>query len=161
MSDARFEDGAERPLRLQALDAEDLKVISALVQDAVFPATEMAWDSKRREFGLLINRFRWEDHVRAGAPGEAERVQAVLMVRDVLGVASSGVDRNDKDLVLSLLSIEFLPGEDGAGHLSLILAGDGEIRLAVECVDVMLSDVTRPYRAPSHKAPAHPLDKDD
>jgi len=39
--DARFEDGAERPLRLKALDAEDLSVISALAQDAVFPAREM------------------------------------------------------------------------------------------------------------------------
>ncbi len=161
MSDARYEEGVERPLRLQALDAEDLKIISALVQDAVFPASEMAWNSKRREFGLLVNRFRWENQAQGRTTGDVERVQAVLMLRDVLSVASSGIDRNDQDLVLSLLSIQFSPAEDGAGHVSLILAGDGEIRLAVECLDVALSDVTRPYRAPSRKAPSHPLDKDD
>lgn len=161
MSDARYEEGVERPLRLQALDAEDLKIISALVQDAVFPASEMAWNSKRREFGLLVNRFRWENQAQGRTTGDAERVQAVLMLRDVLSVASSGIDRNDQDLVLSLLSIQFSPAEDGAGYVSLILAGDGEIRLAVECLDVALSDVTRPYRAPSRKAPSHPLDKDD
>lgn len=161
MSDARFEDGAERSLRLQALDSDDLKVISALVQDAVFPVTEMAWDAGRRRFALLINRFRWEDHARAEAGGDYERVQALLVISDVLAVASNGVDRGDCDLILSLLSVTFDPGEDGAGHVMLTLAGDGEIRLAVECLDVALSDVTRPYLAPSRSAPAHPVEKDD
>ena len=59
--DASFEDGAERPLNLGAMDTDDLKVISALVQDAVFPITEMKYDRKARRFALLINRFRWED----------------------------------------------------------------------------------------------------
>ena len=161
MSDARFEDGAERPLRLQALDRDDLRVISALVQDAVFPVTEMAWDAKRRRFALLINRFRWEYHDRASAAGDFERVQALVVISDVLAVASNGIDRADKDLILSLLALEFQPGEDGAGHVMLTLAGDGEIRLSVECLDVALSDVTRPYRAPSRKAPAHGVEKDD
>jgi hypothetical protein len=160
MSDARFEDGAERPLRLQALDVDDLKIISALVQDAVFPIPEMSFDRKRRRFALLINRFRWEDRARAAQGGDFERVQSVLMVHDVMGAATTGFDRADADLILSLLALEFHEGADGAGHLSLILAGDGEIRLEVECLDVALSDVTRPYRAPSRKAPEHPLDKD-
>ncbi len=159
MSDASFEDGAEAPLRLQARDSEDLKVISALVQDAVFPATEMAWDRRRRRFALLVNRFRWEDGTRAARAGDFERVQSLLVVSDVLGVASQGIDRNDPDLVLSVLTLDFLPGEDGAGHVSLTLAGDGEIRLAVECLDVALRDVTRPYRAPSGRAPSHKLEE--
>lgn len=161
MSDARYEDGSERSLRLKALDAEDLKILSALAQDAVFPVTEMKWEPKQRRFGLLLNRFRWEDHARAEAGGEYERVQAVLVVNDVMAVASSGIDRNDRDLILSLLAIAFQPGEDGAGHISLVLAGDGEIRLSVECLDVALSDVTRPYLAPSRKMPVHPLEEDD
>ncbi len=152
MSDARFEDGAENPLRLQALDIEDLKVISALVQDSVLPATEMTWDRKRRRFAMLINRFRWE-HAAQG--GDYERVQSLLVISDVLAVASQGFARDDADLVLSILALDFAPGEDGAGHLSLTLAGDDEIRLSVECLDVALSDVTRPYRAPSGRAPAH------
>ncbi len=151
MSDARFEDGDARPLRLTALDAEDLRVVSALVQDAVFPATEMRWDRKRRRFALLINRFRWE----APQPDAAERVRALLLIDDVLAVASQGVTRDDPDLVFSLLALDFLPGEDGAGALSLILAGDGEIRLQVECLSVTLRDATRPYRAISGKAPRH------
>lgn len=156
MADASFEDGREVPLNLGALEEEDLKVISSLVQDAVFPATEMSWRASERRFALLLNRFRWEDREAAERRGrDYERVQSLLVVDNVLRVASQGVDRKDKDLVLSLLAVDFEPGEDGTGHVLLTLAGDGAIRLAVEALEVSLRDVTRPYRAPSGKAPDH------
>lgn len=156
MTDARFEDGAEQPLRLVAQETADLQVLSALLQDAVFPATEMRFSPRTREFALLLNRFRWEDKTAASRQNRGfERVQSVLVVRDVLGVSSQGIDRTDKDMVLSLLSLDFTPGEDGTGHLVLTLAGDGAIRLSVECLDLQLKDVTKPYLAPSGKAPEH------
>jgi len=151
--DAKFEEGREAPLNLGAWDADDLKVLSALAQDAVFPVSEMSWRAGERRFALLIIRFRWEDAGRARhAP---ERVQSVLLVENVLGVSSHGIDRHDKDLILSLLSVTFEPGEDGTGHVSLTLAGDGAIRLSVEALEVNLRDVTRPYAAPSRKIPDH------
>lgn len=156
MSDARFEDGGEAPLRLVAQDGEDLKVLSSLVQDAVLPVTELKYDAKRRRFALLLNRFRWEDRVEAERVGRAyERVRSVLVVEDVRKVQSFGFDRADPDLVLSLLSISFDAGEDGTGRLTLTLAGDGAIALDVEALEVRLDDVTRPYRAPSGKVPRH------
>ncbi len=156
MSDASFEDGRERPLNLGAYEAEDLEVISSLVQDAVFPVTEMSWRASARRFAILLNRFRWEDRVAAERRGRAyERVQSVLVAENVLNVASQGIDRTDKDMILSVLSVTFEPGEDGAGHLLLTLAGDGAIRLSVEALEVTLKDVTRPYRAPSKHMPQH------
>ena len=156
MTDARFEDGGEAPLRLVAQDAEDLRVISTLLQDAVLPVTEMTHDQRRRRFALMLNRFRWEDHDAAKAAGRPfERVRSVLVVEDVLKVQSFGFDRSDKDLVLSLLAIDFAAGPDGAGRLTLTLAGDGGIALEVEALDLRLDDVTRPYRAPSGKVPHH------
>jgi hypothetical protein len=156
MTDALFQDGGEGPLRLIAQDAEDLKVISTLVQDAVLPVTEMSHDPKRRRFALMLNRFRWEDRSQAEAVGRAyERVRSVLVIEDVLKVQTTGFDRSDKDLVLSLLSLDFTPGDDGAGRLILTLAGDGAIALEVEALEVRLDDVTRPYRAPSGKVPTH------
>ena len=80
----------------------------------------------------------------------------LLVVEDVMKVASQGIDRRDADLVLSLLSLEFTAGEDGAGRLELLLAGDGGIALEVEALDVALRDVTRPYAAPSGRTPTHP-----
>lgn len=151
--DARFEDARGAALNLGALDLDDLQVISGLSQDAIFPITEMKWQKGARRFALLLNRFRWED---AGAARHApERVQSVLVVDNVLGVASQGIDRDDPDVILSLLSITFEPGEDAAGHILLTLAGDGAIRLEVEALDVTLKDVTRPYVAPSGRAPHH------
>ncbi|WP_417818342.1 DUF2948 family protein [Tritonibacter scottomollicae] len=156
MSDASFEDGRERPLNLGAYEAADLEVISSLVQDAVFPVTEMSWRASARRFAILMNRFRWEDRPAAERRGRAyERVQSVMVVDNVLGIASQGIDRSDKNVILSLLSATFEPGEDGAGHLLLTLAGDGAIRLSVEALDVTLKDVTRPYRAPSGHVPQH------
>lgn len=152
--DARFEDGREAPLNLGALDVEDLKVISSLVQDAVFPASEMRWDRKAQRFALLLNRVRWEDDGKTRhAP---ERVQSVLVFETARAVASQGVPKGDADTILSVLSVSFEPTDAPSGHLTLTLAGDGAIRLDVEAIDVSLKDVTRPYVAPSKKLPRHP-----
>lgn len=157
MVDARFEDGQEAPLYLAALEPDDLPVIAALVQDAVFPITEMTWQPKQRRFAVLLNRFRWEDRDAADRAGRAyERVRALLVVGEVTRIATQGIDRQDRDMVLSLLDLTFEPGADGTGRVLLTLAGDGAVALQVEALDVTLKDVTRPYVAPSHKAPGHP-----
>lgn len=152
--DARFEDGAEAPLNLGALDAEDLTVISSLTQDAVFPGSEMRWLKREGRFALLLNRMRWED--KGSARHAPERVQSVLVFANVLSVASQGVPKGDADTVLSLLQIAFEETDAPSGHITLTLAGDGAIRLGVEALDVTLKDVTRPYIAPSKKRPSHP-----
>jgi hypothetical protein len=158
LTDASFEDGGEQPLRLKALDAEDLGVLAALAQDAVFPASEMRLDSKARRFALLLNRFRWEDAPNAERrKRDFERVQSVLVIEDVMSVKTQGVSKDDPDMVFSLLSISFEPSEDGMGQVLLTLAGDGAIAIEVEALEVVLRDVTRPYVAPSKKAPAHDL----
>ncbi|MEM6741961.1 MAG: DUF2948 family protein [Pseudomonadota bacterium] len=156
MSDASFEEGAERPLFLLAQDPDGLQVLSALVQDAVFPITEMRWEASRRRFAVLLNRFRWEDAPRAEARKRPyERVQSLLVARDVLKVQSQGLERSEKHTVLSLLSLTWEAGDDGRGKLLLTLAGDGALSLAAECLDVTLKDVTRPYLATSGRAPSH------
>ena len=150
--DARFEDGGEKPVALRALETDDVPVISALVQDAVFPITEMSWDRARRRFAILLNRFRWEDEGRKDGP---QRTQAVLVIEDAMKVATQGIDRSDKDTILSALALEWAPGEDGTGRLTLTLAGDGAIAVDVEALEITLKDVTRPYHAPSGKVPDH------
>lgn len=156
MTDARFEDGDERPLRLIAQDAADVPVMAALVQDAVFPITEMRFEPRARRFVLLLNRFRWEDRAAAEAAKRPyERVRSLLIVEDVLRLRTSGIDRSDTETILSLLTMEFAPGLDGMGTLTLTLAGDGAIAIEVEAVSLRLDDVSRPYIAPSRKVPDH------
>lgn len=162
MSDARFEDASERPLRLRAETPEDLEVVSALLQDAAGSSGDIAWMRRKRRFAIFLNRFRWEDRDRAERSGRPyERVRSVLLIENVLAVRASGIDPADRDQTLSVLRLEFHAAadpEDPSGELHLILAGDGEIAVTVEYLDLRVEDVTRPYLAPSGKAPAHPLD---
>lgn len=160
MHDARFEDGAERPLRLVARDAADLPVISALVQDAVLTGADMRYRRGERRFSMLLNRYRWEDPESAEGR-RAERVRAVLDLGDVTAVRHQGALR-EADMVLSLLSLTYQPetpvedGPAGPGRVVMTFAGDGLLELQVECLEVTLADVTRPYRAPSGQRPGHP-----
>ena len=125
--DATFEDGRERPLNLGALDQDDLQVVSTLIQDAVFPASEMIWDASQRRFAILINRFRWEDRSLRDQSGHAvERVQTVLSIDNVLGIASQGIERVNKDMIFSALSLQFEPGPDAGGTVLLRLRGMGQ-----------------------------------
>ena len=159
MADARFEDGDEGPLHLLAQEAAAVTVLSALVQDAVLPLAEMKLDRPRRRFAALLNRFRWEDREAAERAGRPfERVRSLLTVEGVLSARTMGIDLREKEAVLSVLSLDWLPGEDGSGRLTLVLAGDGAVALEVEALDLRLEDVTKPYLAPSRKMPSHGTD---
>jgi len=151
--DASFSDGQEKPLNIAALDGEGLQVIAALAQDAVFPISEMRWLRKSRQFVLLVNRFRWEQSQTAATT--PERVQSLLAFENVQSVASQGIDRSDEDVVLSLLSIALEGDVETGGTLTLVLAGDGAIRLQIEALECRLKDVTKPYIAPSGSVPKH------
>lgn len=156
-TDARFQDGGERPLALIAQNADDVPILSALLQDAVFPAAEMVFVRKRRRFALMISRFRWEDADAAKTANRPyERVQSLLVIHDVLAVRSTGFDPKS-NVVLSLLSAEFTPSVDGAGTLTLTLSCAGAIALDIEALDITLRDVTRPHLARSKTAPDHGL----
>ncbi|MEM7490540.1 MAG: DUF2948 family protein [Pseudomonadota bacterium] len=150
MADARFHDADDRPLRLWATDAEDLQVVSALCQDAVLQAADMRWMSGDRTLALLVNRFRWEHGTRT-----PERVRTLLTATDIRHVRGQGVVPGDPDTVLSLLAVEWVPGADADGTLRLTFAGDGVVEAKGDCLDLTLRDVTKPYHAPSGKAPDH------
>jgi hypothetical protein len=159
--DARYEEvpPADRPLRLRAESAEDLAVISALLQDAVGRTGEIAWARERRRLVLMLNRFRWEDRERAARAGRPpERVRAALVIEGVERVRARGLAPEDPETVVALLSVGFRTAEDPedpAGIVTLAFSGDGDLAVHVEALEVRLEDVTRPWVAPSRRTPAH------
>lgn len=156
MSDASFHDAGPGPLMLRAEGAEDVTVLSALLQDAVLTGADITFDRRARQLAMLVNRFRWEDAADARREGrDFERVRALLVISDITGIRSDGIDRGDSDEVLSLLAMIWQPGEDGTGRLDLDFSGDGTIQIDVECVAIDLRDVTRPYVAVSGHMPKH------
>lgn len=133
-----------RGLRLTAHDEDDLRALSAAVQDAVTRMGELRHDARARSFTVAMNRYRWEDSRRR------ERVRAALRIDGVERVRSRGLSMDRADAVANLLALSFEPGaEPPAGMVRLVFSGGGEIELAVECLDATLVDLSQPWRARS------------
>lgn len=126
-------------LKLLALDDEDLAVVSAHMQDAVFKCGDLHYWPARHQFAVAANRFAWEETEAGKKPFERRR--AALVFKQVRGVKSTGFDRTKEDLVQSLLAVTFEKDGDGPeGSIELVLAGGGSILLDVECIEVQLAD---------------------
>lgn len=141
------------PLRLIAEDTDDLTVISAAVQDAVVKAENLKYEARQRRFSIELNRFRWET---AGKrrKGPQLRVRSLLAVDSVLSAKTLGVSKADPDMVYSLLKIEFVPDDEPpGGEVRILFAGDGELALRVEALDVTLLDSD--YEWTTHHTPSH------
>jgi hypothetical protein len=136
------------PLRLLAEDADDLQVISAALQDAVAKLGDIRWEPATRRLTVALNRFRWEANGRTH-----ERVRSGLQLGSVLSVQARKLRRDAPRAVVNLLSVEFEPGEAPGGVVLLRFAGDADLRLEVECIDAVLTDVSAPWGAKGR--PAH------
>lgn len=143
-------------LKLIALDAEDLAVISAHLQDAVTTVGDLAYLPRDRRFVALANRFDWMDALRQGA-GDKDafnRRRAAIRFERVLGAQVQGLDLAEKGRALSLLAISFDATSLPAGHVTLHFSEGGAVRLQVECIEVGLTDLGAAWEAESK--PQHP-----
>lgn len=142
-------------LKLLALDAEDLAVLSTYAQDAVMKVGDIAFVPKEGRFVIAMNRFIWEradDGQRRGY----ERRRAVLGFDRVKAVKSSCIRRDRPDAVLELLAVSFEPTDQPAGWVTLYFAGGGAIRLEVECVEARLADLGAAWATTAK--PRHDID---
>jgi hypothetical protein len=146
-------------LKLIALDAEDLSVISAHLQDAALTVGDIAYVPKDRRFVALANRFDWMGALASGKREEAEftRRRAAIRFERVLGAQVQGIDLNDKRKVLSLLAVSFEPASLPEGHVTLHFAEGAAVKLHVECIEAGLSDLGAAWEADSK--PEHPEDR--
>lgn len=138
-----------QPLKLFALDAEDLEVVSAHVQDAVGRVGDMAFLPGQKRFAMILNRFDWAG-VRDGDGSRSrttsyERRRTALHFERVTAAKTRNLPRHDVDHVVNLLAVRFEPAGDSdqapAGIVELDFSGGATIRLDVECVEARLSDL--------------------
>ena len=127
-------------LKLIALDAEDLRILSCHLQDAVIRVGDMAYLKEGMRFAAIANRFDWEGAVKS-KDDEFQRRRTGLRFERVKSVQVQGIDLKKKDLVLVLLAVAFEPGDEPEGTLILHFAGGGAIRLGVECIEAELRDL--------------------
>ena len=129
------------PLRLVAFDQQDLEPVSAALQDAVALLGDFEFDRRNKRFTIAFNRFQWE------AGRRNRRVRAGLQIGGVLSARSRNIRQGAEDAVVNLLSISFEAGEEPSGEVVLVFSGGGELRLNVECLDVVMADLSGSWRA--------------
>ncbi len=140
-------EGAFKPLKLLAEDAEDLQVVSAALQDAVGKIGDIRFEQKGRRLTLSFNRYCWEC-------GGGQRVRAALQFGSVERVEARRLRSEAPEAVVELLSVGFEAAEEPPGGTAVLtFAGGGEMRVAVECLDVLMADVSDPW--PTRRRPRH------
>ncbi len=135
-------------LKLVALDEEDLKIVSAHVQDAVMKVGDIEFVPGSKLFVLPMYRFAWEAEPNANK-AQPERRNSVLHFSRVLSVKLSGIAREKKEDVLSLLAILYTVTDEPAGRIDLVFSGGAAIRLEVECIEARLADLGGAWEAES------------
>jgi hypothetical protein len=153
-------------LKLIAFDDEDLAIIGAHLQDAVIRVEDMAFLKADRRFALVVNRFDWSLAVKAQSTktksGKSKsksklerfvRRRAGVRVEHVTGAQVSGIDLQQKDQVLSLLTLTFEPSDAPQGAMLLTFAGGGRIRLDVDCIEAAMTDLGAAWETP--RKPEH------
>jgi hypothetical protein len=126
-------------LKLRAGDAEDVQVVSAVLQDSIVPVCDMVFEPETKNFVLVAQRLRRE------AEGEAatERICCAVTVKSVTAVQMRGIDRQQASRMLDLLAIILEPAQ----RLTFVFAGDARIRLDVATCAVALEDFGEPWPA--------------
>jgi len=137
------------PLRLTALDEPDLEAVSAALQDAVALLGDFEHSQRLRSFTMAFNRFCWE------AGRRNRRVRSGVQIGHVTGARSRNIRQGAEDAVVNLLGMRFEPGQLPSGTVICTFSGGGELQLDVECLDVVMVDLSRSWRAtgrPSHES---------
>ncbi len=131
-------------LKLNATTEDDLKVISAHLQDSITQAENIVHLKKNRIFLIQFNRFMWED-VEKGVFRKNKRILSVLKFENVLSVSSKNLNQKKKDLFLDFLAIESTLLSDKSYKIILHFAGDKLIKIKSEVIDCFLDDQGEPW----------------
>jgi len=126
-------------LKLIALDADDLAVISAHVQDARVQSSDIVWRQGEKRLVIGMSRLDWEQTL----SGETapRRLIAALRFDRVLACKSRNIDLAAPETALELVGIEFHSGDQPGGSALLHFSHGGALRLDLECLECELTDL--------------------
>ena len=131
-------------LKLLANTEDDLKVISAYLQDSITQIKNIAHLKKNRIFLIQFNRFMWED-VEKGAFRKSKRIQSILKFDNILDVYSKNIYQKKKDRFLDFLAIESNQLSDNSYEIKLNFAGGILIKVIAEVIECFLEDLGQPW----------------
>lgn len=126
------------PLKLIALDRDDLEVISAHLQDASVKVSDVYWLPQEKRLVLGVDRFDW---LAANEAKEFRRCRTGLRFERVFSCQCRGIDPANKNAVLNLLAVDFVESDSPAGEVILTFDGGAALRLHVECLEAEIADL--------------------
>ena len=126
-------------LKLIARTEEDLRIVSAHLQDSIASIADIANLKKNKILLMQLNRFMWED-VEKGVFRKNKRIRTILKFENVLTVESRNINQLKKDKFLDFLAIETNITPDNNYEMKIIFAGDSIIRVISEVIEVTLDD---------------------
>ena len=126
-------------LKLIAKSEEDIRVVSAHLQDSIASINDIANLKKNKIFLMQLNRFMWED-VEKGVFRKNKRIRTILKFENVLKVLSKNINQLKKDKFLDFLAIETNKMPDNNYEMKIIFAGDSVISIISEVIEVTLDD---------------------
>ena len=141
-------------LKLIARTEEDLRVVSAYLQDSIASISDIANLKKNKIFLMQLNRFMWED-VEKGVFRKNKRIRAILKFESILKVHSKNINQSKKNKFLDFLAIESNIMPDNNYEMKIIFAGDSVIKIISEVIEVTLDDQGEAWNTknkPKHKA---------
>ena len=140
-------------LKLIARTDEDLRIISAHLQDSIASTTNIANLKKNKIFLMQLNRFMWED-VEKGVFRKNKRIRTILKFENVLKVYSKNITQLKKEMFLDFLTIETNIMPDKNYEMKIVFAGDSIIKVISEVIEVTLDDQGEAWTTqnkPKHK----------
>jgi len=140
-------------LKLIARTEEDLRVVSAHLQDSIANILDIANLKKNKILLMQLNRFMWED-VEKGVFRKNKRIRTILKFENVLEVYSKNINQSKKDKFLDFLAIESNTMPDNNYEMKIIFAGDSIIKVISEVIEVTLDDQGEAWdtkNKPKHK----------
>ena len=140
-------------LKLIGKNEEDLKIISAYLQDSVVIIKDIVFLKKNRTFIMILNRFMWED-VEKGVFRQNKRVRCALKFEEVIKVQSKNINQKNKNKPLEYLAIKSSSISDNIFKIKIFFSGGGIITIISEVIEVTMSDLGKPWNVkyfPAHK----------
>ena len=140
-------------LKLIARTEEDLRVVSAHLQDSIASISDIANLKQNKIFLMQLNRFMWED-VEKGVFRKNKSIRTILKFENILEVHSKNINQSKKDKFLDFLAIESNIMPDNNYEMKIIFAGDSVIRVVSEIIEVTLDDQGEAWdtkNKPKHK----------
>ncbi len=131
-----------KPLRLKAVDDDDLEVFATVLQSAHMPLSEVTWVEEDHRFAALFRRFCYE------LPGgEGMQVDCALILDRVARVDTWDLDGLGGEGDAELMTIVSEGHREAVGSVSLVFRNGGLIRLETDAIEGRLADIGQPAAA--------------